>query len=402
MAGLPRLLILAMALVLTVEAVSCGDDSPGGSDAASVPAQTDTVSNVDEAELLEVAIAALTPEGAVFHTVSRDYDVGQREDATTSEIWIAGDPERYRIEEKRESGFPTISIGESWEYTSLEDEDSLVESAIREDERGRYGSPIATVMRHLWWWRSAAEHGSVEQVEGGEKIVVEVTIDGAIGEADPEVLAGVRLRIEMEGDSLWPIRVETDALLVAGGSVTVSTTEFEGTELIPDDKVPADLFDRDVLRDLHVTFEEKIEMASEIGHPVFWLGRRHENTGLELVEIHIREQGQGPTITMNYATEEFRSSRLQLLVYQGGWAWRDHVSRIAKDAHQENLFVGDYPAVLTIGGVGSDSHSLMWVVDGTRVVELMTYSYSGREGERNPFNNPEAIIELASQMVELE
>jgi hypothetical protein len=392
------LLVIALATGL---GVACGEGEPEEPLVASD-------------ELRAQIVEAMRPPGRILHIKGR---VGESdwidENPHTFEIWLDGDGDRFRSENRREwlgGSAMGVVVGVGWEMTVYSSDANLVsERSIPTEYQARLRDPAAFAVGYLWALTMADEWQILEEkTEGGRTIVV-IEARGVEGrDVDPETVPVTV--VELDKDTLWPVR-QSDRNILAEGEIEESALYlFDVVELLSPKDVPDDLFSREAVESLYVTMEEKLEEARAQGFALYWVGERYvadaDRSGLVLRDLGVT-QSVPWRVWLSYSLEgEWIDS---VTIYEGPGSWSPKAADGPSGYSRRDVVVQGVTGVLHISDAALDPtfpsqvptfpwHSLVLSLGGT-TIELATAPAVKDGQDMNAFNNPEALLSLAEALV---
>lgn len=396
----PGVVVLAMALLVGL-GVGCAGGEPEEPLVASD-------------ELRVQIVEAVRPPGRILHIKGR---VGESEwideNPHTFEIWLDGDGDRFRTENRREwlgGSAMGVVVGVGWEMTVYSSDANLVsEQSIPTEYQARLRDPSAFAVGYLWALTMADEWQILEEkTEGGRTIVV-IEARGVEGrDVDPETVPVTV--VELDKDRLWPVRQSNHNILAEGEIEEGALYLFDVVELLSPKDVPDDLFSPEAVESLYVTMEEKLEEARAQGFALYWVGERYvadaDRSGLVLRDLGVT-QSVPWRVWLNYSLEgEWIRS---VTIYEGPGSWSPKAAGDHSGYARRDVVVQGVTGVLHISDAALDPTfpsqvatfpwlSLVLSLGGT-TIELATAPAVKDGQDMNAFNNPEALLSLAEALV---
>jgi len=396
----PGVVVLAMALLVGL-GVGCAGGEPEEPLVASD-------------ELRVQIVEAVRPPGRILHIKGR---VGESEwideNPHTFEIWLDGDGDRFRTENRREwlgGSAMGVVVGVGWEITGYSSDANLVsERSIPTEYQARLRDPSAFAVGYLWALTMADEWQILEEkTEGGRTIVV-IEARGVEGrDVDPETVPVTV--VELDKDRLWPVRQSNHNILAEGEIEEGALYLFDVVELLSPKDVPDDLFSPEAVESLYVTMEEKLEEARAQGFALYWVGERYvadaDRSGLVLRDLGVT-QSVPWRVWLNYSLEgEWIRS---VTIYEGPGSWSPKAAGDHSGYARRDVVVQGVTGVLHISDAALDPTfpsqvptfpwlSLVLSLGGT-TIELATAPAVKDGQDMNAFNNPEALLSLAEALV---
>jgi hypothetical protein len=383
------LVITALGLVVVLGAACGGDGSQ----------QPLAASDELKARIFEAA----RPSGKVLHIKGR---VGEPdwigENPHTFEFWLDGDSDRFRWESRRqweEGSAVQVTVGAGWERTTYESDANLVNrDSIPAEYQAKFRDPAALALGYLWALATADEWQVLEEkTENGRSIVVIEARGVDAPDINPDTVP-VSV-IELDKDTLWPVR-ETDRNVLPSGEVDESALYlFDTVELLSAEAVPDDLFSREAVESLYMSMEDKLDEARAEGFTLYWLGERYAPNGSEplvLRDVGVR-QGDPRWVSFTYSPEEVWAQTL--LIREGTGTWSPNAAGGPRGHTTSDVAVRGATGVLYASSVapGLTAHSLVLTLDST-TIELWTVPAEKDGQDVNAHNSPEALIALAEDL----
>ena len=396
----PGVVVLAMALLVGL-GVGCAGGEPEEPLVASD-------------ELRVQIVEAVRPPGRILHIKGR---VGESEwideNPHTFEIWLDGDGDRFRTENRREwlgGSAMGVVVGVGWEITGYSSDANLVsEQSIPTEYQARLRDPSAFAVGYLWALTMADEWQILEEkTEGGRTIVV-IEARGVEGrDVDPETVPVTV--VELDKDRLWPVRQSNHNILAEGEIEEGALYLFDVVELLSPKDVPDDLFSPEAVESLYVTMEEKLEEARAQGFALYWVGERYvadaDRSGLVLRDLGVT-QSVPWRVWLSYSLDgEWIDS---VTIYEGPGSWSPKAAGDHSGYARRDVVVQGVTGVLHISDAALDPTfpsqvatfpwlSLVLSLGGT-TIELATAPAVKDGQDMNAFNNPEALLSLAEALV---
>ena len=379
---------------MATSAVACGE---GESEAPLVASD----------ELRAQIIEAVRPPGKILHIMGR---VGESnsmdEDPETLEIWIDGDSDRLRSETRRQwqgGSAVHVTVGVGWEMTSYgSDANQVDKQSIPAEYQARLRDPAAFRVGYLWALATADEWRVLEEKAEGGRTTVVIEARGAEGrDVDPGTVP-VTI-VELDKDTLWPIRQSNHNILPGGQIEEGPLCLFDVVELLPPEGVPGDLFSPEAVESLHMTMEEKLAEATSQGFTLYWVGERYvadaDGSALVLRDLGVR-QSDPRRVSLSYSPEgEWIPP--SVTIYEGPGSWSPNAAGGLGGYSRRDVVVRGVTAVLHISHATLvstfPSHSLVLSL-GDTTIELATVPMVKDGQDVNAFNNPEALVALAEAL----
>jgi hypothetical protein len=226
---------------------------------------------------------------------------------------------------------------------------------------------------------SAVEWRQVgRQRQGGAGvIVVEAIVYPPQESGDTSSPVALPVTIIVDEEHLWPIRVEGFG----------ETTEFDTTEIVERDTLPDDFFSRDAVREMHITVDEQISQAKELGFTIYWLGERDTSLGVELREVEVRDGSY--RVVFSYWKDEGL-----ITIQQGTETWEPRANATTgQEGTDAEILVRGAPATI-IEVPPPKSQSLVFQIGETNV-EIFTHA-------TKLFGNRELLVNIAESLRPLE
>ena len=396
----PGVVVLAMALLVGL-GVGCAGGEPEEPLVASD-------------ELRVQIVEAVRPPGRILHIKGR---VGESEwideNPHTFEIWLDGDGDRFRTENRREwlgGSAMGVVVGVGWEITGYSSDANLVsEQSIPTEYQARLRDPSAFAVGYLWALTMADEWQILEEkTEGGRTIVV-IEARGVEGRDVGRGTVAVTV-VELDKDTLWPVRQSNHNILAEGEIEEGALYLFDVVELLSPKDVPDDLFSPEAVESLYVTMEEKLEEARAQGFALYWVGERYvadaDRSGLVLRDLGVT-QSVPWRVWLSYSLEgEWIDS---VTIYEGPGSWSPKAADGPSGYSRRDVVVQGVTGVLHISDAALDPTfpsqvptfpwlSLVLSLGGT-TIELATAPAVKDGQDMNAFNNPEALLSLAEALV---
>lgn len=389
----PGVVVLAMALLVGL-GVGCAGGEPEEPLVASD-------------ELRVRIVEAVRPPGRILHIKGR---VGESdwidENPHTFEIWLDGDGDRFRTENRREwlgGSAVLVVVGAGWQITSYESDTNHVDKrSYPADYQARLRDPAALAVGYLWALTTADEWQILEEkTEGGRTIVV-IEARGVEGRDVGPGTVPVTV-VELDKDRLWPVRQSDRNILPEGEIGEGALYLFDVVELLSPKDVPDDLFSPEAVESLYVTMEEKSEEARAQGFALYWVGERYvadaDRSGLVLRDLGVT-QSVPWRVWLSYSPEgEWTNS---VTIYEGPGSWSPKAAGGLSGYSRRDVVVRGVTGVLHISHATLvptfPSHSLVLSLGGT-TIELATAPQIKDQQDVNAFNNPEALLSLAEALV---
>jgi len=385
--------ILALGLVFALTAACRGDNSD----------EPFIASDELKARIME----AIRPPGKILHIKGR---VGEPdwidENPHTFEIWLDGDSDRFRTETRRqwpEGSAVHVAVGVGWEATAYDSEANQVDKqSIPTEYHARLRDPAGYRVAYLWALAMADEWRVLEEKAEGDRTIVVIEARGVEGrDVDPGTIPVTV--VELDKDTLWPIR-QSDRNILPGGQIEEGAVcLFDVVELLSPEGLPDDLFSPEAVESLYMNMEEKLQEATSQGFTLYWVGERYvPDTGgsaLVLRDLGVR-QSDPRWVSLTYSPEsEWITS---VIMREGTGSWSPNVAGGLGGYTSSDVAVRGVTGVLhtSHAGLGSPfpSHSLVLLLGGT-TIELATVPMVKDGQDVNAFNDPEALLSLAEALV---
>ena len=236
-------------LVLMVLATALLGGSCGGGQTPGPPL-------VASDELRARIVAAVAPEGEIFHAEMRVVSPGESSEAETVEVWIDGANNRARSESPdRFEGRPMASVfvdGRSWSYDPWADRVDTYEIPAEELVKMPVQSPAVFTLDYVRELLTAEQwRVREEKPGGGRRFFVEA--GRVLRVADEDHAEGTLLitSVELDTKTLLPVRATYSGIGPPDSEERWSqTVEFQRTEYVSPDQVSPDLFSPESLYEL--------------------------------------------------------------------------------------------------------------------------------------------------------
>lgn len=359
---------------------------------------------IEEVELVGQVIEAVRPAGSILHMEGRAGESDWIDEKPhTFEIWLDGDGDRFRTEYRREwvgGSALSVTVGVEWEFTSYaSDANDIFKQSITAEYQARLKDPAVFAVGYLWSLAMADEWRVLEEKSEDGRTILVIEARGIEGlDVDP----GSVSVLELDKDTLWPVR-QSDRIISPEGEIREgSLSLFDVVELLSPKDVPDELFSPEAVESLYVTMEEKLEQARAQGFALYWLGEQYvtipDEPALVLYDVALMESAPR-RVVVSYRPEEAWVS--WVLIYEGSESWTPKAASWAAGGYSSrDVVVRGVAGVLHVSQnpSGFPFHSLVFRLGGT-TIELTTAPGIKDGQEMNPFNNPEALLSLAEALV---
>ena len=417
------------AIVVILVVFAGGDDDKG------------TNTNASGEELAEQVFEAMQAPGMVYHTVGAD-----------TETWLDIENGEFRERQVTADG-DRLAIGVDWmkwQYDpSTNSTSESDESLVSTDQRPRIDDPAIVWLEALGALAFAQELdvlGERQSPEGKTVTVLEARspiIEN--GELTDRTLIG---RLELEPDTLLLSAFERQERLPLGSTPqpedplnpTGRRIVYIVSELIPRSDLDDDFFSEQVVEDAVLTFEDKLQLARDLGIEPYWLGEEYEDAAGSLllqpdaagfvVDIPLSgtDEEIPPEVQWHYVTPTVDPEGQDVFLGEAVIIklWPAEQARFAPPAVEG--FSADLPESRTdtmVRGVEATLlTSLLRVMDapcppgiecpeseaplyhrlvaviGDTAIQLEVHAKVDPEGvDRNPYNNAEALTALAEALM---
>lgn len=394
--------------------------------------------NRDAEEMAQAVFEAISEEGMVYHAIGGD-----------TEVWIDVDDQRYRERQVTSEG-DRLSIGEGWmvtEYDPFTNETTTTDETVDSgDLRPRIDDPAINWLEALGALAFAQELTLLgERVSAEGKTVTVLEARSPIienNEATGRTLIG---RLELEPETLLLSAFERREALPLDATAppedplnpSVSRVLYITSEMIPEGDLSADFFDPQQAHEAVLTLEDKFELAREQGIEIYWLGEEYEDDlgqlflqpdeGGFVVNLPVSGLETTPEASLHYVTPAVDPDGQTVLLGESVliFLWPEDQAEFGQpqiegfggelpEGSREVTVRGEQGLLLTSGLRVQDVpcpaglecpesdvplyHRLAVVIDGT-AMQIEVHAKVDSDGvDRNPYNNPDAILAIAEAL----
>lgn len=421
----------ATVAVIVALVVVFGGDGDGGDGGAT--------EDRDAEEMAQAVFEAISEEGMVYHAIGGD-----------TEVWIDVDDQRYRERQVTADG-DRISIGEGWTVTrydpTLNEVTTTDESLGSVNMRPRIDDPAINFLEALGALAFAQELtllGERVSQEGDTVIVLEAR--SPIVENNEPTGRTLIGRLELEPDTLLLSAFERSERLPLDATAppedplnpSVRRTIYTTSEMIPEGELAEGFFDPQVAEDAVLTLEDKIQLARDLGIEIYWWGEQYEDDlgqlilqpdeGGFIVNTPVAGLETTPEASLYYTTPAVDPGGETVLLGRSVivYLWPADMAQFGQPEVEgfaqgnipegqrdvtvrgteavlfnSQLRVQDAPCPSGLECPESDAplyHRLV-VALGDTAMQIETHAKVAPEGDdRNPYNNPDAILAIAEAL----
>jgi hypothetical protein len=386
--------VVALALVLLpVLGASCGEAGPEPPPVASDELRTEIVE-------------AVRPAGSILYMSGKVLASATDENPHTFEIWLDGDSDRFRMENRREwvgGSASHVEVGVGWEITGYEsDANQVHKRSIPVEYQTRLKDPAVFALGYLWSLTMADQWRILEEKSEDGRTILVIEARGVEG-ADLDPGSVFVVTVELDRDTLWPVRGSDRIILPEGEVQEGGLYLFDVVELLSPEDVPGELFSPEAVESLYLTMEEKLDEATAQGFALYWLGERYvadlDRPGLALRDVGVTQSAPW-RVWLSYGPEGEWID--WVTIYEGPGSWTPKAAGGLSGYSTHDMVVRGVAGVLHVSHATLvptfPSHSLVFSLGGT-TVELATVPCVKDGQDVNAFNNPEALLAVAEALV---